>query len=1106
MEYEDDSDILSIDKHIYDEFYSTDTSFSKSLDLDLFFGYGKKIKKSTEPLEEQDFKQNRVFISKIDTFNGKYITQVLQALKPTDYDLCTSFANEMMHRDNEDFVYGVVFSDESIFYVNGKFLSKRLFRDEVKTEEEEEEADEEEAEVGGVGEEDKPEKGARQEDEEEGDIKNEVDVEEMNKEASEDVKNYFENFTEYEYIDALYAKYDVSKLTVVDYGELLNLKTHEERLMYLEKKFGVLKKDYLVDKTTSTENIPEKSVTKQKGGPINYELVGTLKWDHPKEKMDEFFSYMNEILKREKDNNLNFLLRVFKCGVICFDITTDPSEIAEARFVLDALTHKLARMEEMSPKKFPEMDITVTFLILSPLMTWAATKPIDPEEPDLPFNEKDFKKRRPHPNYKDHFQLEKDLFAAGLKFKNKLRVAVIGVGGVYGYEQNALHYLFKLGWLNEELPIFGKGTNLVPLINIDDLSMLLHMVIQNFPKSKYIFAVEKPVFTLKDITKAVSKAVGTGSVKKVPKEDAFLIPELSQPFYDLLTSNLNVESNVLDDIQMQWKNEVGFVEIIKSIGNEFKTCRNLKDQDPAERHLEVWEKILQFSEHRFVVIDADVIAKSLMWHSDYTNESEVTTHFINQCYFIQVKKILVVGPPGSGKTRVSLKLSQYYKLNYLTLPKAIENYVQDIKSKIMKVEDRIAEKSRIEAKKNEIKEDAEQENEEQVEEEEKEEEEEDDEEEIDNEEVLNGLKEKLKTIQQQLAEGGGTLNDKFSVKVMKNQLLSHACQSQGYVLDGFPTTLKQTKALFGIGTDEEEDDEPEEDVDEDESRVEGEGEGEENENQGPKINKKIIPDLVICLEASNDHLYKNLLRHQEVIRRYLTEEDIFKSIIKYRLFSTSLNKYKKTDNKNIMKQNTDENTPLIFFDNIELYPHIFNVEEDKTPHLDQIIEKILHIAGSPQNYETIIQQESEKLKKEQLERTHHESKTKRFKETKKLRRSVIKKKLQLWADQVDRMKEEEEEILAKESLPLRHYLIKFVFPTLTNGLIEIASVKPDDPIDYLAEYLFKENPKGRMFVENREEPSEVKKMLNMLFDFKEYLQRVSYYSDISEVLNESSQI
>ena len=33
-----------------------------------------------------------------------------------------------------------------------------------------------------------------------------------------------------------------------------------------------------------------------------------------------------------------------------------------------------------------------------------------------------------------------------------------------------------------------------------------------------------------------------------------------------------------------------------------------------------------------------------------------------------------------------------------------------------------------------------------------------------------------------------------------------------------------------------------------------------------------------------------------------------------------------------------------------------------------------------------------------------------------------------------------------------------VIPTLTEGLIEVCKLKPEDPVDYLAEYLFANNP------------------------------------------------
>lgn len=50
---------------------------------------------------------------------------------------------------------------------------------------------------------------------------------------------------------------------------------------------------------------------------------------------------------------------------------------------------------------------------------------------------------------------------------------------------------------------------------------------------------------------------------------------------------------------------------------------------------------------------------------------------------------------------------------------------------------------------------------------------------------------------------------------------------------------------------------------------------------------------------------------------------------------------------------------------------------------------------------------------------------------------------------VDSLKEQEEQLLAIQSIPLRNYLIKYVFPTLTQGLIEVANVHPENPIDYL---------------------------------------------------------
>lgn len=59
---------------------------------------------------------------------------------------------------------------------------------------------------------------------------------------------------------------------------------------------------------------------------------------------------------------------------------------------------------------------------------------------------------------------------------------------------------------------------------------------------------------------------------------------------------------------------------------------------------------------------------------------------------------------------------------------------------------------------------------------------------------------------------------------------------------------------------------------------------------------------------------------------------------------------------------------------------------------------------------------------------------------------------------LEEVKREERELLEAQSIPLRNYLMTYVMPTLMQGLNECCKVRPDDPVDFLAEYLFKNNP------------------------------------------------
>ena len=56
------------------------------------------------------------------------------------------------------------------------------------------------------------------------------------------------------------------------------------------------------------------------------------------------------------------------------------------------------------------------------------------------------------------------------------------------------------------------------------------------------------------------------------------------------------------------------------------------------------------------------------------------------------------------------------------------------------------------------------------------------------------------------------------------------------------------------------------------------------------------------------------------------------------------------------------------------------------------------------------------------------------------------------------MLKEHQAALDQAALPLRTFLMTHIMPTLTEGLMQVCKSRPEDPIDFLAEYLFQNNP------------------------------------------------
>ena len=145
-----------------------------------------------------------------------------------------------------------------------------------------------------------------------------------------------------------------------------------------------------------------------------------------------------------------------------------------------------------------------------------------------------------------------------------------------------------------------------------------------------------------------------------------------------------------------------------------------------------------------------------------------------------------------------------------------------------------------------------------------------------------------------------------------------------------------------------------------------------------------------------------------------------------------------------------------FFDELEIHPVSLNVE---SLDLNAVSDEMTKIIGKPRNYgptpERLAEDkrlaEAARLKAEAIA---NEERLKR--ETEELERH--KKAVAEWNLRSEEVRKQEQDVLQTQSLPLRNYLLKHVIPTLTAGLIEVAKTRPEDPVDFLAEFMFKHNP------------------------------------------------
>ena len=221
-------------------------------------------------------------------------------------------------------------------------------------------------------------------------------------------------------------------------------------------------------------------------------------------------------------------------------------------------------------KEFEDEKVLVG---VSSVMTWTRTSP-DAEEPEKALTEEEYKRRRPHSNFKELLALEK------LVTKSKrtgLRTHVVAAGLTYGMEEDLFHDLFRAAWSSAPLPLASltDGSNLLPTIHVSDLCSVVLKLLESDPALPYLLAVDQGQAqetpqTHKAVIEALSAALGVGAVEPMTPEQVRL-----QKDYEFLQAGIKLEGAAVEAMGLEWHSQEGLLANMAKVVYEYREARGL---------------------------------------------------------------------------------------------------------------------------------------------------------------------------------------------------------------------------------------------------------------------------------------------------------------------------------------------------------------------------------------------------------------------------------------------------------------------------------------------------------------------------------------------------
>lgn len=574
------------------------------------------------------------------------------------------------------------------------------------------------------------------------------------------------------------------------------------------------------------------------------------------------------------------------CKLVILDLQSCTEE--DLHFAITALKVDF----KASPvKSLGELEQDVTFILISSIMVWANT---EATSEDGFLQDADYQRRRPVPGskYEKWKELEDLVLTSFNREGSQVKGFIVAGGVLYGDGEATFCQMFKDAWRGDhQHAILAPGTNRIPTAHVRDLGRLVKQLslsmdgINPLEANPYFLAVDQPP--------------GNPEEKRRPSTQAQLVQSIIDEVCDKFTVPLVHELQGEDEV----RETMSLNLLIEPSAMMLDPAFSERSDPPGW-----WCK-------------DGLVANVRMIADEFCAERK-----------LRAMRVLISGPPASGKSTLARAVSEHFKIPHLGL---------------------------------EV-------------------------------EMLDATVAKLS---------------------------ANVCRYRGYVLDAGETGFEEAEQLFRIDVEI-----PPAESEAPQDPPEGEDAEPPSKQYTRRLNEEICPSYVVVTQAPEPFCRARARGNAS--------------------FESRMTQY-------VTANMTDSVHSLVDFFQVVANIGVLNLpvagkdEED----LFESVRIYMESAGRPFNYLPSAEEVAADIRERRKARLDAELKE---------QQEIFVRKTSKADDDGERRMHMERLLVVEEfevaqrhlqDLPLRDYLMRYMVPTLTEGLIEVCKVLPENPVDYLATYL-----------------------------------------------------